>query len=107
MPSTALEKPRLNLVEKPHEKRLRLLAVGENQETTARAKELFAPVRDAVLEFARDTETAMRTLADEAYDLVAVDPAITAGGFALLTHVKNTYRWIATLVISESRDPQF
>ena len=107
MPSTPLEKPRLNLVEKPHEKRLRLLAVGENQDMIAKAKELFVLVHDAVLEFAPNTETAMRMLADEAYDLVAVDPAVTAGGFGLLTHVKDTYRWIATLVVSESREPQF
>ncbi len=107
MKSTSLEKPRLNLVEKPHEKRLRLLGVGENQEMVARAKKLFEPVQDAVLEFVPDTETAMRMLADEAYDLVVVDPAITAGGFAMLMHIKNTYRWIATLVVSGNRDPQF
>ena len=49
----------------------------------------------------------MRMLAAEPYDLVAVDPAISPGGFALLKHVKDNYRWTATLVATHNQDPQF
>ena len=46
-------------------------------------------------------------LAADAYDLVAVDPAVASGGFALLKHVKDNYRWTATLVATHNQDPQF
>ena len=38
---------------------------------------------------------------------MAVDPAISPGGFALLKHVKDNYRWTATLVATHNQDPQF
>ena len=48
-----------------------------------------------------------RMLSAEPYDLVAVDPAISSGGFALLKHIKDNYRWTATLVATHNQDPQF
>jgi LmbE family N-acetylglucosaminyl deacetylase len=38
---------------------------------------------------------------------VAIDPAVSSGGFALLKHVKDSYRWIATLLATGNQDPQF
>ena len=67
----------------------------------------FDSVRTVSLEITPDAETAIRMLAAEPYDLVAVDPAIASGGFALLKHVKDNYRWTATLVATHNQDPQF
>jgi LmbE family N-acetylglucosaminyl deacetylase len=46
-------------------------------------------------------------LSVETYDLVAVDPATSPGGFALLKYVKDNYRWTATLVATHNQEPQF
>jgi hypothetical protein len=46
-------------------------------------------------------------LSADPYDLVAVDPAISSGGFVLLKHVKDHYRWTATLLATHNQDPQF
>ena len=65
------------------------------------------PSAPSSLEIASDAETAIRMLSAETYDLVAVDPAISSGGFALLKHVKDNYRWTATLLATHNQDPQF
>jgi len=38
---------------------------------------------------------------------VAVDPALSPNGFALLKHVKDNFRWTATLLATHNQDPQF
>ena len=42
----------------------------------------------------------------EIYDLVAVDPVLP-GGFALLKHLKDNYRWLATMVVTANQSPHF
>ena len=101
------EKPRLGVVRQTLEKPLRILVVNADEVVTAVLKSGFDPVRTVSLKVTPDAESAIRILSAEPYDLVAVDPAITAGGFALLKHVKNNYRWTATLLATHNQDPQF
>jgi len=101
------EKPRLGVVRQIPEKGLRILVVNADEVVTAVLKSAFDPLQAGSLEIAPDTETANRMLSAKAYDLVAVDPAVSPGGFALLTHVKDNYRWTATLLATHNQDPQF
>ena len=101
------EKPRLSLVQHAAGKRLRILVVGVDEAVTIALKSAFDPVRTISLEITPDTETAMRSLSVAPCDLVAVDPAVSPGGFALLKYVKDNFRWTATLLATGSQDPQF
>jgi len=101
------EKPRLKVVQQAPERRLRILVVNNDAQVTDVLRSAFALVENASLEIVPDGESATRLLAAGACDLVAVDPAITADGFALLKHVKDSFRWTATLVASASQEPQF
>jgi LmbE family N-acetylglucosaminyl deacetylase len=101
------EKPRLNLVRHAAGKRLHILVVNVDEAVTAALKSAFDPVRTIFLEIVPDTESAMRSLTAAPCDLVAVDPAVAAGGFSLLKYVKDNFRWTATLVATRSQDPQF
>jgi LmbE family N-acetylglucosaminyl deacetylase len=107
MTNSAQEKPRLEVVREAAQKPLRILAVSNDDEVTAELKREFAAERSISLEVAQDAEAATRMMAADFYDLVAVDPAVTAGGFALLKHVKDNYRWTATLIATHNQDPQF
>lgn len=107
MPTQAQSKPPLSVVKKAAEKGVRILVVTADDTVVARLKEAFASVRKASLVVAPDAEAAIAMLAAEPCDLVTVDPAITPGGFALLTHVKEHHRWIATLLATHNQDPQF
>lgn len=100
------EKPRLGIVQQIPKKRLRLLVVNDHDVVTVVLRSGFDPVA-ALLDIVPDAETAIRKLAAEHYDLVAVDPAISPGGFMLLKHVKDNYRWTATLLATHNQDPQF
>jgi LmbE family N-acetylglucosaminyl deacetylase len=101
------EKPRLGVVRKTPEKRLRILVVNNDDAVTTLLKSAFDPLRTVSLEITPDAETAIRILSTEPYDLVAVDPAVSPSGFALLKHVKDNYRWTATLLATHNQDPQF
>jgi LmbE family N-acetylglucosaminyl deacetylase len=101
------EKPRLGVVRQIPEKGLRILVVNADEVITAVLRSAFNPIHAGSLEIAPDTETANRMLSAKAYDLVAVDPAVSPGGFALLTHVKDNYRWTATLLATHNQNPQF
>jgi LmbE family N-acetylglucosaminyl deacetylase len=101
------EKPRLGIVRQTAEKRLHLLVVNADAAATNLLRSTFDAVRRVSLEIAPDAETATRRLSAESYDLVAVDPAVTPGGFAMLKHVKDNYRWTATLVATHNQEPQF
>ena len=101
------EKPRLNVVQTTPERRLRILVVNNDEVVTAVLKSAFDSVHGASLEIAPDGESAIRLLAASPCDLLAVDPAITPDGFALLKHVKNHYRWTATLLATANQEPQF
>ena len=101
------EKPRLGVVRRSPKKRLRILVVNDDDVVSTLLKSGFAPVRTVSLEIAPDAETAVRMLSAEPYDLLAVDPAISSGGFALLKHVKDNYRWTATLLATHNQEPQF
>ena len=87
--------------------RLRILVVNDDDVVSSVLRSGFEPVGIVSLEIAPNAETAIRVLSTEAYDLVAVDPAISSGGFALLKHVKDNYRWTATLLATHNQDPQF
>jgi LmbE family N-acetylglucosaminyl deacetylase len=101
------EKPRLAVVQHPAGKRLRILVVNVDEAVTGALKSTFDPVSTISLEIVADTETAMRSLSAAPCDLVAVDPAVSPGGFALLKYVKDNFRWTATLLATHARDPQF
>jgi LmbE family N-acetylglucosaminyl deacetylase len=101
------EKPRLGVVRQSVEKPLRVLVVNDDAAVSGQLRSGFDPIRTVSLEIAPDVETAIRKLSAEPYDLVAVDPAISSGGFALLKHVKDNYRWTATLLATHNQDPQF
>jgi LmbE family N-acetylglucosaminyl deacetylase len=101
------EKPRLSVVRYTAGKRLRILVVNVDAAVTAALKSAFDPVATIALEIAPDAETALRSLSAAPCDLVAVDPAVTPGGFTLLKYVKDNFRWTATLLATASQDPQF
>jgi LmbE family N-acetylglucosaminyl deacetylase len=107
MPTQAHDKPSLSIVRKGTDKQARILVVNDDDAVSTELKRAFASVRTASLVLAADVETATARLASEPYDLVAVDPAVSPGGFTLLKHIKDNYRWIATLLTSASQDPQF
>jgi LmbE family N-acetylglucosaminyl deacetylase len=107
MTNSAQEKPRLEVVREVPQKPLRILGVSDDDVVTAALRQEFANERGVLLEVAHDAETAIRMMAENFYDLVAADPAVTEGGFALLKHVKDNYRWTATLIATHNQDPQF
>jgi LmbE family N-acetylglucosaminyl deacetylase len=101
------EKPRLNVVRQIPDERLRILVVSVEEVVITALKSAFDPVRTISLEIAPDAETAMRSLSGTPCDLVAVDPAVSPGGFTLLKYVKDNFRWTATLLATHNQDPQF
>jgi LmbE family N-acetylglucosaminyl deacetylase len=107
MPAPAQSKPPLSVVRKAADKRVHILVVNNEEAVSAELRRGFAAVSTASLVIAPDAATAIRLLAAEPWDLLAVDPADTPDGFALLKHVKDNYRWIATLLATRNQDPQF
>ena len=103
----AQEKRRLGVVQHVPVKRLRLLVVNADPAETELMQGIFASVSDASLEVTRTAKSAMRLLSAGPYDLVAADPAVSFGGFALLKYIKDNYRWTATLVATYHQEPQF
>ena len=101
------EKPRLGIVRQIPLTRLRILIVNADDVVTVVLKAGFEPVANISLDIVPDVQSAMRSLAATPCDLLAVDPAITPDGFALLKHVKDNYRWTATLLATANQDPQF
>jgi len=108
MTSALPNKPLLNVVpEKPPAKPLRILVVTAEAHVIAALRSAFDPISTVALQITPDTETAIAMLAARRFDLVAVDPAVSSGGFALLKHVKDHYRWTATLLATFNQDPLF
>ena len=101
------EKPRLGVVRENPQQRLRILVVNDDDVVSSVLRSGFEPVGAVSLKIVPNAETAIRVLSAEAYDLLAVDPAISSGGFELLKHVKDHYRWTATLLATHNQDPQF
>ena len=101
------EKPRLGVVRENPQQRLRILVVNDDDVVSSVLRSGFEPVGIVSLKIVPNAETAIRVLSAEPYDLLAVDPAISSGGFALLKHVKDHYRWTATLLATHNQDPQF
>jgi LmbE family N-acetylglucosaminyl deacetylase len=99
-------KPRLNVVKQQPRKPLHILLVDSDDDDSLALRREFDASRAAQLDFARDTETAARMVEREVYDLVAVDPVLP-GGFALLKHLKDNHRWLATLVVTANQSPHF
>ena len=99
--------PRLGVVRQTTESPLRLLIIASDAATVGVLRSTFDAIRTVSLVIAPDAETATRMLEAEKCDLVAADPAISPGAFALLKHVKSHYRWIATLVATGNQEPQF
>ena len=101
------EKPRLGVVrEERPEKRLRILVVNDDDVVSSVLRSGFDPPHPLAEDRAGRRNRNSHAAA-EPYDLVAVDPAITSGGFTLLKHVKDHYRWVATLLATHNQDPQF
>ena len=84
-----------------------MLVVNADPAVTSMLRSAFDSVADAVLDVTPSAKTAMRLLSVEPYDLVAVDPAISSGGFTLLKYVKDNYRWTETLIATHNQEPQF
>ena len=106
--TTAPEKPQLSVVtEAPPARRLRILVVAIDPTVSGALRKVFDQDKTIALQIAPDTETATRILADRRVDLLALDPAVAPGGFALLKHVKDRYRWTATLIATYNQDPEF
>jgi len=106
--TTAPERPQLSVVaETPPARRLRILVVAVDPTVTGALRKVFDRDKTIALQIAPDTETATRMLTDRRVDLVALDPAVASGGFALLKHVKDRYRWTATLIATYNQDPEF
>ena len=101
------EKPRLGVVRETPEKQLRILVVNTDDMVTNVLRTEFGPLANVLLEVLPDAEAAQRWLTTEPCDLLALDPDLTPGGFELLKHVKDNYRWTATLVATHNQDPQF
>src|ERR1700704_6629977 len=93
------DKLRLSVVtEAPPAKPLRILVVAAEEAVIRALRAAFDPDSTVALQITSDTETATRMLAARRFDLLVLDPAVASGGFALLKHVKDHYRWTATLV---------
>jgi len=105
--NSSQEKPRLRVIRQSPKKRLRILVVNDDDDVSSLVRKAFEPIRTVSLEITPNTETATRMLSAEPYDLVAVDPAISSGGFELLKHIKDKYRWTATLVATHNQEPYF
>ena len=103
----AKENRRLGVVQHIPSERLRLLVVNADPATTSKLRSGFESVATAALKVTASAKTAMRLLSTEPYDLVAVDPAISSGGFALLRYIKDNYRWTETLIATHNQEPQF
>jgi LmbE family N-acetylglucosaminyl deacetylase len=102
------DKLRLSVVtEEAPAKPLRILVVAAEEAVIRALREAFDPDSTVSLQITSDTETATRMLAAHPVDLLALDPAVASGGFALLKHVKDHYRWTDTLVATYNQDPQF
>src|SRR6478752_7561646 len=100
-------KRRLNVLQPIPSERLRLLVVNADRAATSRLRSAFDSVADAALDVTASAETAIKLLSVEPYDLVAVDPAISSGGFALLKYIRDNYRWTETLIATHNQEPQF
>jgi LmbE family N-acetylglucosaminyl deacetylase len=108
MTNPAPDEPRLSVVpEKPAAEPLRILVVTAEDAVISALRSRFDPDSTVSLAITADTESATRILAAARVDLVALDPAVTSGGFALLKHVKDQYRWTTTLVGTYNQDPEF
>jgi len=103
----AQEKRRLGVVQHAPAKRLRLLVICAEPPGIELMRNAFASIAGALLEITPTAKTAMRLLSAAPYDLVAVDPAVSFGGFALLKYIKANYRWTSTLIATHHQDPQF
>ncbi len=99
-------KPRLNVVKQQPSKPLHILLVDSDDANSLALRREFHASRAAQLDYARDTETAAHMVERGIYDLVAVDPVLP-GGFALLKHLKDNHRWLATMVVTANQSPHF
>lgn len=103
----AKEKRRLGVVQHLPSEQLRVLVVNADRSATRVLRDAFKPVAAATVEVTVSAESAMGLLTAEPYDLVALDPAVSSGGFDLLRYIKDNYRWTATLVATHNQEPQF
>ncbi len=101
------ENRRLGVVQQVPGKKLRLLVVNADPDATSLLRSAFTPLATASLDIAPSAKAALRMVSAEPYDLVATDPAVSSGGFALLQYIKDNYRWTATLAATRNQEPQF
>ena len=106
MKNPGQDKPRLSIVEEVPEELLGILLVDSDNTDSLQLRRALEACRPARVGYAPDAETAERKMASQLWDLVAVDPVLP-GGFKLLRQIKETHRWLATLVVTGNQSPQF
>src|SRR5258708_13961952 len=106
MKNPGQDKPRLSVVEEVPDELSRILLVDSDDTETFQLRRAFDASRKARLGYAPDTETAARMVAAERWDLIAVDPVLD-GRFALLSHLKDNHRRLATVAVTRQQSPQF
>ena len=99
------DKLRLSVVTEEAPARPRRILVVAAEGAVIRAlREAFDPDSTVSLQITSDTQTATRMLAAHPVDFLALDPAVASGGFALLKHVEDQYRWTDTLVATYNQE---
>lgn len=106
MPNSPHDKARLSIVKPDSENLLHILLVDTDDAESLALRREFESCREARLDYAGDVDTAAHLVSRKRYDLVAVDPVLP-GGFAFLKQIKDSRRWMATLVVTGNQSPQF
>ncbi|MFO1082839.1 MAG: PIG-L family deacetylase [Reyranellaceae bacterium] len=100
------DKPRLTVVADAPDSVVQILLVDPDEAAAFPLRRAAERTPTAHIRHVRTAEEATALLPTQQWDLVVVDPIID-DGFVLLKHVKDHYRWVATLVVSHARSPQF
>lgn len=107
MMGQALENRHLGVVQHMPAKRLHILVVTPLSDTAELLRDAFTATIGATLEILPDMDKARHLLATKPYDVVAIDPNRSPGGFELLKYIKDNYRWTATLIGTDNQEPEF
>ena len=103
---TESDKPRLSVVEETPQELLQILLVDTDEAAAFPLRRIVDRSTSARLKHVADSAAAAGLLDQEPWDLVVVDPVVP-GGFELLKKIKDSHRWVATMVLSHTQTPQF
>jgi LmbE family N-acetylglucosaminyl deacetylase/CheY-like chemotaxis protein len=98
--------PRLSVVKEATGELLQILLLDRDETAAFALRRAFETCRTARLAYTSDVDAAARMLASQHWDLVVADPALP-GDFDRLARVKANDRWVATLVVTRNRNPEF